>query len=76
MGLTVFTLHLLVFVFDRFDLFGETLVRRLGNLGAENTFPTWLAAVLLLAVALLCWTVGRAAPEGVGTGTCWRSASA
>lgn len=62
-GLTVFTLHLLVFVFDRFDLFGETLVRRLGNLGAENTFPTWLAAVLLLAVAVLCWAVGRAAPE-------------
>ena len=54
-------MHAFVYVFDRYDVFGETLLRRLGNVSTENTFPTWLAAVLLLTTALMCWVVGHVA---------------
>lgn len=55
----VVAVHLLVVAVDRFDVVGETFLRRFGNMAAENTLPTWLSALLLLAVSGGFWTSGR-----------------
>lgn len=53
----VLALHLFWWVTDALDLPGEMLWRRLSNLDAENTFPTWLSALLLGIAAVLTWLV-------------------
>lgn len=55
----VVIVHVFVGVTDDLDLVGESLWRRLSNLDVENSVPTWLTAVLLLASALLSGLAGR-----------------
>lgn len=55
----VVVLHLFVRLTDAMDLPGETLWRRLANVDAENTLPTWLSAVMLLVAAALAGLAAR-----------------
>lgn len=59
--IAILVLHFYWWSTDHLDLLGETLWRRLSNVDAETTFPTWLSAVLHLATAVLLAVIARTA---------------